>query len=497
MSSASSLSSASSFSSRSSASSLSSAASSSEEEEEETVQQQQQQQQPQRGTANQARRQVRVEMEEDKIPRTVRTRKKPKTNLLAFAFLLLLTCLNIAIVGLLCATLIVAYDRAYGTLVFVFVIGLHVAAWVLLHVFLFVVYLSSKTWQRRVPLLQPAIRTGTLVAIPALLTALVGFAIWIPVSNLNAVRIEAFDWVDPLTPGSLGGEVDPHEYVYFFGEGAYLPPLEERIYGEKIRFDTGGQDDLIYCVFPVVATGGCSYVDPFSPARSVLIDSAIACKYRSFYYDYDDSDDCYDAVLAAEDRCFENVARALLPSPSSDISSCSFSSSSSSSSSGYDGPSVGLEGLVGLRADMFFENHLLDVSEFDMTLTRLRDTVRANGGRIADDVVLLTLYTEEQFENEREEALIDFGAGVGTIGGVLFCLFVVGSIIFTVWMACFAVDVHHRCDVEMEELRKEARKQRVEHAWRLRDCGKDSYLSLLPSEVMVVVEQMVVNNTPS
>ncbi|KAL6060665.1 hypothetical protein QOT17_013416 [Balamuthia mandrillaris] len=487
----------------SSASSLSSAssssrseASSSEEEEEETVQQ------PQRGTANQARRQVRVEMEEDKIPRTVRTRKKPKTNLLAFAFLLLLTCLNIAIVGLLCATLIVAYDRAYGTLVFVFVIGLYVAAWVLLHVFLLVVYLNSKTWQRRVPLLQPAIRTGTFVAIAALLTALVGFAVWVPVSNLNAVRIEAFDWVDPLTPGSLGGEVDPHEYVYFFGEGAYLPPLEEGIYGEKIRWDTiTKRDDLIYCVFPVVATGGCSYADPFSPARSVLIDSAIACRYRSFYYDYDDSDDCYDAVLAAEDRCFENVARALLPSPSSDISSCSSSSSassSSSSSSGYDdGPSVGLEGLVGLRADMFFQNHLLDVSEFDMTLTRLRDTVRANGGRIADEVVLLTLYTEEQFENEREEALIDFGAGVGTIGGVLFCLFVVGSIIFTVWMACFAVDVHHRDDVEMEELRKEARKQRVEHVWRLRDCGKDSYLALLPSEVMVVVEQMVVHNTPS
>ncbi|KAL6059126.1 hypothetical protein QOT17_014389 [Balamuthia mandrillaris] len=146
---------------------------------------------------------------------------------------------------------------------------------------------------------------------------------------------------------------------------------------------------------------------------------------------------------------------------------------------------------------MFFdENHLLDVREFDMTLTRLRDTVRANGGRIADDVVLLALYTEEQFENVREEALIDFEGGVGAIGAILFCLFGAGSIWFAVWVAKYAVEVRHRDDVEMEELRKEARRQRVEHAWRLRDCGKDSYLSLLPSEVMIVVEQMVVNNSP-
>ncbi|KAL6059125.1 hypothetical protein QOT17_014388 [Balamuthia mandrillaris] len=129
-------------------------------------------------------------MEEGNIPREVRTQNYPKiTNLLAFTSLLFFICLNTAIVGLLCATLIVAYDRAFGIAVFFCVIGLHVATWILLHI----LTVKSKKLQRRLPALKPALTVSACIAALSLLAAFFGFGVWVPVSNLRAIRIEAFD----------------------------------------------------------------------------------------------------------------------------------------------------------------------------------------------------------------------------------------------------------------------------------------------------------------
>lgn len=428
------------------------------------------------------------------IPWETRTRIAPKQNLWLFLGICLPTVINLLFLCLMGATLVVAYDRAFGAIVFALLFGGYALAWLVLYA-----VGGCWLWSKKEKL-RPAVLSACTACFLATLTAFVLLSIWMPLSNLNHVRIESFEWVDPLNAGSLDGEErETSRYVFVFGEDATLPPLSEGIYGEKVITETANAPQYIYyCVYPITAaTSDPSSSNSSSPsssppysyinssrALSVNIDAAIACQFRPSSSSSAIASCEHEVYSSSASRCFRNVRKVL-------------DSSSTSTSP--------LKGMVGLRADMYHRNHLLDKSEFELVVERLREVVNNQvGGRMEEDVTLLTLFQGgEQFEEERDRASRDFAIGVGLLTALLASCFLGAAVGFAWWMRSHHVRVHRRTAQEMKELGRQLKEQTLQRLWQLRASdgeskgGTPSFLSLLPAEVLGLVEQMVIHNTPS